>query len=131
MIPVRLMGTFFRGLSYTAYARFGFESLVINCYGFDRCNQNRVDTNRTDLLSMITTEQMLEIAGSDKLDPGLLLDTLNGLTGGLLQEDDRAIVLESIKLNESDYYFSIAWLVLHLIVFRVLTYLFIQRMTRY
>lgn len=122
MIRLHIVPFYFRWLSYADYMRFGVVSALINSYGFDRCSEVLSSkTNETDMVAMISPEKLLEVYSSDKIDAELLMSTLDSIFNGI-SDKTKSVVMSNFQLEDSDYYFSIMMLFIHLIIIRSVSY---------
>ena len=129
LIRISSMPMVFQWLTYFNYLRFGITSSLIDIYGLGRCaDQSLGNVNQTHWTDLISAEQMLQIYSSDQLDPDALVSTVDSLVGNFGNiSDNRSIVFKSYGLYDQDYPFSILMLFIHIIVYRLLTYLIILR----
>ncbi|CAG2112166.1 unnamed protein product [Medioppia subpectinata] len=123
LIKLNAMPFAFQALSYLNYYRFGLEAVLINSYGFNRCEAEVVSANHTiNIMAEIPADKLMAIYKSDKIDSALLLKSMNSLLSNDKDGEKTSIIMNNYNLVDFDYFIAIFMLFLHIILYRLLTY---------
>jgi hypothetical protein len=127
LIRIDSMPEYLRWPSYVNYFRYGFNSLVVDVYGFGRCDKSPdLSHNKTNWIEAIPMPTLIEIYTSDKVNVEALLSALKVFTGEDFNQTE-SIGLTFFDLEDYNLYEGIVGLIVLMIAFRVLTYFFILK----
>ncbi len=121
------MPEYLRWPSYINYLRYALISLIVDVYGFGRCDKSPdLIQNKTNWIEAIPMPTLIEIYTSGKVNVEALLPALKVFTGEDFNQT-QSIGLTFFDLKDYDLYEGIVGLIVLMIAFRVLTYFFILR----
>ncbi|CAG2105224.1 unnamed protein product, partial [Medioppia subpectinata] len=66
-----------RVITYFDYLRFGLESMIVNIYGLNRCDDNPLVVNKTDFLQHFSDETLMKIYSSEVIPYEKLLSIVD------------------------------------------------------
>ena len=120
------MPTYFKWLSNFNYLRFSLQSTIINSYGMGRCAETSVGVNVTTFMDFVPDEKMLEIYASDKINVDLLVGVIDSVMNGIIDAEHSIIMIAS-NLRDSDLYWAIPIMIMHIVFYRWVTYMVITK----
>ncbi|XP_075675664.1 ATP-binding cassette sub-family G member 1-like [Dermatophagoides pteronyssinus] len=140
-------------MTYVSQYRLGFESLIINIYGFDRCriindnndNDNEFLTNEALIIKLIRKQFSNDtIVSWKKCVKNQLMDDEQGKFYTIYNEifdsfdmiigrpmETFSIAKRSFNLDDNQLYFNIKMLILYIFIYRILAYIVLYRKVRY
>ena len=91
-----------------------------------RCAETSVGVNVTTFMDFVPDEKMLEIYASDKINVDLLVGVIDSVMNGIIDAEHSIIMIAS-NLRDSDLYWAIPIMLMHIVFYRWVTYMVITK----